>query len=168
MRSRIFRRRAEFRKNSRHASPMRTVNALPGVAAAPYPTCCPLVCRLITYWPARSIFISGAGNFEEIRDAHRPSTARSLLSPKGASKMLRATGHARMVNPPAILNRFASNGGSDIAWVPQALLLRFVASIGGKRKEEPRSPASLTTSDKATTLTGDARPRFSEERGRRA
>ena len=32
-------------------------------------------CRLITYWPARSIFISGAGlNFEEIRDAHRPST----------------------------------------------------------------------------------------------
>ena len=26
-------------------------------------------CRLITYWPARSIFISGA---EEIRDAHRP------------------------------------------------------------------------------------------------
>ena len=26
-------------------------------------------CRLITYWPARSIFISGA----EIRDAHRPS-----------------------------------------------------------------------------------------------
>ena len=67
--------------------------------------------------------ISGAGqNFEKIRDAHRLSirpltdvvrpswegarglsnllSARSLLShaPKGASKMLRATGHARMAS----------------------------------------------------------------------
>ena len=37
-------------------------------------------CRLITYWPARSMlthFISRILNFEEIRDAHRPSTRQN-------------------------------------------------------------------------------------------
>ena len=50
-------------------------------------------CRLITYWPARSIFIPGAEiRGEEIRDAHRPSKRRTLPSAhdpsRAASSML--------------------------------------------------------------------------------
>ena len=46
-------------------------------------------CRLITYWPARSMLTHfRLTNFEEIRDAHRPSIKKSVTVIPGCAAPL--------------------------------------------------------------------------------
>ena len=99
-------------------------------------------CRLITYWPARSIFISGA---EEIRDAHRPSIQAFRQNGRRISSVKFTTYRhrfARAAPAPRAKRNDSKNRGRASPVKPDA-----VWPTAAKR--QPRARSALRSSEAA-------------------